>query len=177
MKKQNSATDAPIESYNSEFIDIIGQLTPEKIPTYTAPQEIGLFPVSLDKSQVAEILKRHIVRRKLPFHQQGALFANIARCSVGIRTHELENWGVASNNYHNYTLAINEKLADAGINYRIRCMAPKAKVNGKTPSHMMWLVRKASAAECEAWGVSSDVIRDRDLWWDSFRTIRSAEAA
>jgi hypothetical protein len=84
---------------------------------------------------------------------------------------------VASNNYHNYTLAINEKLADAGINYRIRCMPPKSKVNGKTPSFMMWFVRKATDAECEAWGVSADDIRDRDLWWDSFRTIRSAEAA
>lgn len=177
MMNHKSATAAHIASYNSEFIDIIGKLTPEKIPTYTAPQEIGFFPVSLDKAQVAEILKRHIVRRKLPFHQQGALFANIACCSMGIRTHELEFWGVASNNYHSYTLAINEKLADAGINYRIRCMAPKSKVNGKMPSYMMWLVRKASAAECEAWGVSSDVIRDRDLWWDSFRITRSAEAA
>lgn len=176
MFKENSARSAS-KNYATEYSEIIGKHTPARIPQHIAPQQHGYYPIALNHEEVGEILKRFIVKQRQGYHQQGALFANIARSGVGIKTHELDSWGVASNNYHNYTLAINEKLADAGINYRIRCMAPKAKVNGKTPSHMMWLVRKASAAECEVWGVSSDVIRDRDLWWDSFRTIRSAEAA
>jgi hypothetical protein len=73
MIKCDSATSAPIQSYNSEFIDIIGKFTPANTPTHVEPPAIGLYPASLDKSQVAEILKRYIVIRKLPFHQQGAL--------------------------------------------------------------------------------------------------------
>lgn len=169
MKYENSPAVKNVKkNYISEFTDIIGKPPLRGVPAYSDPQEIGLFPVLLDKIQVLEILKRFIVKQRQRYHQQGALFANIARSNNGVLVHELDDWGVASHNYHNYALAINEKLTNAGVDYRIRCIAPKSKVNGKTPSHIMWLVRKASAAECEARGVSSDVIRDRDLWWDSF---------